>query len=159
MYNQPIEDRGVITIDYGMSFQNMIAAGHYDRTNGKITARRFPIVGRGIVKLQAKLYHFDRRISSEQVVKRLTCTDVWEPAKIEHLLAFAATNPDEQRNYPIIALGSIARVYLHRRVPFVDVDNTQRDAKSERALELIWWSGYWLEHCRFLAVRKLSAAA
>jgi hypothetical protein len=153
MYIEAIDDRDVIAVDYGMSLQNMIAAGHYDRTSDKITARRIPIVGSGIVKFQAKLHHFDRRISSEQAVKRLTRAGVWEPAKIEHLLAFAAKNPAEQRNYPIVALGSVARVYLQRHVPFVDGDNSERD------LELSWWSGYWFDHCRFLAVRNLASAA
>jgi hypothetical protein len=145
-----------VAIDYGTSLQDMIAAGRYDWVNSDITPKRFPIVGTGIVEFEPKVFHFDRYISSEDAVAAIVADNKqnpWEPAKIEALLAYAAKNPDEQRQYPIIGLGSVARVDGDRSVPCLGLD------VAGRGLNLLWWDYDWEDFCRFLAVRKLSSAA
>jgi hypothetical protein len=150
--NAITQDR-VITIDYGMSLEDMIAAGKYNWKNIYIKAKKFPVQGEGVVQYQAKLFRFDRYISSEHAVAAIKASHRktrWEPAKIEHLLAYGAKNPEEQRQYPIVGLGSVAEVHGSRRVPFLD---------AERGLSLDWWDGGWDGDFRFLAVRKLPLAA
>ena len=142
----------MLSVDYSRSLEVMIAAGHFDWTNSDITAKRFPVVGKGVEQFEAKLFHFNRNVSSEQAVEAIKA-DGWEPAQIEHLLAFGEKYPEEQRKYPIIALGSVARVGGHRRVPCLH----RRGA--ERYLYLRWWDYGWFGYFRFLAVRKLSSAA
>ena len=56
--------------------------------------------------------------------------------------------PDEQRKYPIVALGSGAHVHGGRRVAYLWDDDDSRN------LYLYWIGGDWDDHCRFLAVRK-----
>ena len=141
-----------LSIDYSRSLEAMIAAGHYDWKNDDITAKRFPVVGKGVEQFEATLFHFNRNVSSEQAVEAIKA-DGWEPGKIEHLLAFGEKYPEEQRKYPIIALGSVAWVRGGRRVP--DLGRSS----ARRGLSLVWWVDGWLGRCRFLAVRKLSSAA
>ncbi|MEH2551643.1 hypothetical protein V1283_008288 [Bradyrhizobium sp. AZCC 2262] len=146
----------VTTIDFGQTLETMIAAGKYDWKNDRITAAYFPIEGTGIKKVRNRLFHFGRDISSKDAVAAIKADDPhtpWEPARIEHLLAFGAAYPDEQRQYPIIGLGSVAKVFGIRHVP----DLNWLDAK--RFLVLSWWGVDWIGYCRFLAVRELSSAA
>jgi len=141
-----------LSVDYNRSLEAMIAAGHYDWKNGDITAKRFPVVGKGVEQFETKLFHFDRSVSSEQVVEAIKA-DGWEPSKIEHLLAFGEKYPEEQRKYPIIALGSEASVRGYRYVP-----DLYRYGAG-RFLDLYWRDVGWNGGYRFLAVRKLSSAA
>jgi hypothetical protein len=107
-------------VDYSQSLEDMILAGNYDWKNDDITTKRFPIVGNGQVEFEDTLFHFDRNISSEEAVKLIVAADTknpWEPAKIENVLAYGAKNPEEQRKYPIIGLGSVCEVRGDRRVP------------------------------------------
>lgn len=81
---------GLITIDYGMSLEAMIAAGEYDWKNGNITAEKFPVEGTGIKKFRTRLFHFDRNTSSEDAVAAMK-EEGLEPATHVHGLAFGAT--------------------------------------------------------------------
>ena len=141
----------MLSVDYSRSLEVMIAAGHYDWKNDDITAKRFPLKGDGTQQFEAKLFHFNRNVSSEQAVEAIKA-DGWEPAQIEHLLAFGEKFPEEQRKYPIIALGSVARVGGDRHVPCLSRGG------ARRRLRLGWWDVDWYDDYRFLAVRKLSSA-
>lgn len=145
-----------VAIDYAKTLQDMIAAGRFDWVNNDITRKRFPIKGTGVVEMETRVFHFDRYLSSEDAVAAIKADDKanpWEPAPIEALLAYAAKHPDEQRQYPIIGLGSVAKVGGRRFVLYLTRDGARRD------LLLFWWGGDWLGDCRCLAVRKLSSAA
>ena len=139
-----------IHIDYSQSLADMIKAGKYDWKNDDITEKRFPLKGKGSVEHTVHLLHYDRVMTSVDVI---TAMDVagQEPALIEDLLAFGAKYPEEQRKYPIIALGSSAGVRGSRRVPCLD------GFGSLRSLHLDWFDYGWLEQCRFLARNKVSA--
>lgn len=151
----PTTDIFRLTVDYGQTLEQMIAAGRYDWKNDDITAKRFPVEGKGIVEFEGRYFHFNRNISSENAVGGIELADTvnpWSPAKIEHVLSHGATFPEEQRKFPIVGLGSVAWVYGDRSVPgLYGVD-------SGRRLSLGWWSGDWRPICRFLAVRKVSGS-
>lgn len=137
-----------ITADYSKPLAHMIADGRYDWKNDDITAERFLITGQGTVQLEWKLDHFDRKISSERAVKAIE-RDGWQPAKIEHLLAFGAKYPDEQCRYPIIGLGAPAQVFGCRGVPSLC------GRVLLRHLRLRWWDLDWFCFYRFLSVRPI----
>lgn len=141
----------ILTVDYGLTLEQMIAVGNYDWKNDDLTDKRFPIKGDGVQEFEACLIHPNRSISSEdciQLIKDTDKTNPWEPAQTEHLLAFGAKYPEEQRKFPIIALGSVGEVDGNRGVPCLDEDG------SKRGLHLPWFGGGWRARCRFLAVRK-----
>ncbi len=105
-----------ISVDYSQSLADMIKAGKYDWTNSEMTEKKFPLKGDGVVERTLMLCHFDRMMTSEQVIEANQVGGV-EPATIEDLLAFGAMYPEAQRKYPIIALGSSALVRGGRFVP------------------------------------------
>ncbi len=144
-------DPGRHSVDYSQSFEDMILVGSYDWKNDDITAKRFPLTGKGQVEFEDTLFHFDRNVSSEEAVKLIIAADPknpWEPGKIENLLAYGAKNPEEQRKYPIVGLGSACGVGGFRKVPYLG------GFCSERDLSLDWFGDGWDAYCRFLAVRK-----
>ena len=138
-------------VDCTLSLEEMIEAGKYDWVNSDITAKRFPIKSKGADEWEFKMFHFDRNISSENAIAGIQADDVanpWQPAGIEHLLTYGKNNPEEQRKYPIVGLGSVGGVDGLRFVPCLSGDG------SGRGLGLGWWGGGWGAHYRFLAVRK-----
>ncbi len=140
-------------VDYSLDLEAMIAVGNYDWRNDDITDKRFPIVGTGRAEFEYTIFHFDRNMSSEDAVKEIVAADAenpWEPAKIENILAYGAKNPEEQRKFPIVGLGSVGRVFGARYVPFLGRFD------SGRLLYLGWWGFGWDADVRFLAVRKVS---
>lgn len=142
-----------LTVDYRQSFEQMVAAGHYDWFNTNITAERFPIVGEGVVEFEARYFRLNRNISSDDAVKEIESADTgnpWMPAKIEHTLSHGKTFPEEQRKFPIVGLGSVAEVSGSRHVPYL------YEGGSKRGLYLDWWNDVWDPAYRFLAVRKVS---
>ncbi len=141
------QQNNVLPIDYRMSLQQMIAAGNYDWVNGDITTQRFPHAQDGQTEITVELIHFDRTISSEDAIDELRHRGL-RPATIAELLAYGARFPEEQRKFPIIALGSVAGLGGGRDVPSLDGCGGGRD------LGLDWWDGGWGGDCRFLAVRN-----
>jgi hypothetical protein len=149
--NRLVPDPIILTVDYSKSLEQMIEAGSYDWKNDSLTAKNFPVKGEGIVEYEARMFHSNRSISSEDAIALIKKEDEqnpWEPAQTEHLLAFGAAYPDEQRKYPIIALGSVGEFDGHRYVPYLC------GGGSERLLNLYWFDGGWSSFDRFLAVRK-----
>ena len=138
-------------VDCTKSLDEMIKAGNYDWVDSGITAKRFPIKSTGADEWEFKMFHFDRSISSEDAVAGIKADDSanpWQPAGIEHVLTYGKENPEEQRKYPIVALGSVGGVGGNRYVPYLGGHD------SERGLRLRWWDGDWGACCRFLGVRK-----
>jgi len=126
---------------------DMITAGHYDYVNSDITERNFPMPENLVLGSEPKLFHFDCEISSKNAIAKMN-EDGYRPATIWDLLDFGAKNPEEQRKYQIIALGSVASVGGDRYVAYL------YGYDSERSLGLYWFDFVWVAYCRFLAVRK-----
>ena len=141
-------DEYVVSVNYGMGLAEMIAAGQYDWKNSDINTDNFPVTGEGVVETKLELVHLDKVASTDEVEAYLEENGL-RLATIEELLAFGATYPDVQREFPVIALGSswVSRDG-HRHVPYLDGYGT------ERGLGLDWLDDPWDVVCRFLAVRK-----
>ena len=145
-----------LTVDHTQPLPQMIADCGCNWNNPDITADKFPVVGEGIVAYEWKLFHFNRDISSDDAKTAIEADDPanpWAPAGLPQLLKYGANHPDEQRKFPIVALGSVARVGLPRLVPYLG----RFDAK--RSLSLRGWGGDWRAVCRFLAVRPVKLVA
>ena len=137
-----------VTVDYSRSLAEMIAAGKYDWSNSGITADHFPVKGEGVSEVELTLVHFNRFMSTDAVLKELAKTG-FRPAKIEELLALGEKYHDLQREFPIVALGSVWR----------DPGDDRRCAclwggDSRRSLSLDWLGDGWHENFRFLVVRE-----
>ena len=89
----------------------------------------------------------DRDASTDEVLAEMDRRGL-RPALYEELLGFAEKYPDEQRKYPIVALGSEADVGGRRRVAYL------WDGGDGRSLNLGWIGSGWNDDYRFLAARK-----
>jgi len=142
------------TVDINFStLEEGIAAGKYDWaneniwTNENITAERFPITGNQ-GKKEVVTVHFGRLMnSSEEVIAELNKLG-YKPAETADLLALGKDQPELQRQFPIIALGSSAAVGGFRYVPCLF------EYDSRRGFSLDYFGSGWFGSCRFLAVRN-----
>ncbi len=135
-----------ITVNHHLPLKEMIKAGKYDWVNDDITEKRFPVPAGDMIELDTELFHLDCTISSENVLIEMDKKD-YRPATIHELLAFGVSYPDVQREFPIVALGSVAEVDGDRYVACLDRDDSVRD------LGLDWFDDGWPRRYRFLAVR------
>lgn len=91
--------------------------------------------------------HLDRDASTEEVLAEMEALGL-RPATYMELLAFARAYPDEQRKFPIVALGSVAVLDGGQHVACLGRGD------ADRGLYLFWFAGAWFGYFRFLAVRK-----
>lgn len=136
-----------ITVNRRLSLAEMIAAGQYDLVHSDITAERFLITGTDESKLKAEIIHFNRNMSSDDVLAELDKMGL-RPGTAEEALAFGATFPEMQRKFPIVALGSFLEVRGTRAVLHLYGD------EWKRGLALFVWEVEWLAFYCFLAFRK-----
>jgi hypothetical protein len=145
------EEEISLTVDYGQTLEQMIANGKYNWHNSNITEKNFPLpaglVGEKIV-VSAKLFYFSSVISSKEAIAEMN-KDGYRPATLAELLALGEARPDLQRQFPILALGSVWRdVNGYHHVSCLGVNDLERE------LSLYWFGSDWDASCRFLAVRK-----
>jgi hypothetical protein len=137
-----------VTVDYSKSLAEMIKAGHYGWVNDAIVADHFPVQGEGQNEVEVALFHFNRNISSDDAIAEMEKAG-YRPARIEELLALGASQPELQKEFPIVALGSVWQdPDGDRDVPYLFCG----DAK--RGLDLRWFESDWGVLYRFAAVRK-----
>jgi hypothetical protein len=146
-----MELTGVVLPELSVTYGDRINAGGYDLKDKAIKQKRFPLtLPAGLRNLV--LVHFNKVMTNQEVA-------VWakengyEFALFDDLLA-VGSHPeykDLQRQFPIIQLGSSARVYGSQCMPCLWCRHgTKRD------LYLSWFLGSlgWAVRCRFLLVRK-----
>lgn len=137
-----------LVVDYSKSLSEMIAAGKYDWVNDDITAKHFPVMGNGQAEIVPQLVHFNRSISSDTAIAELNSRGL-RPATLPELLAFGAKYPELQRQFPIVALGSVwVRLSGSRCVACLHGVGVERDLGPS------WCGDGWHDGCRFLAVPK-----
>lgn len=137
-----------VLVDYGQTLQQMIANGKYDYANSDITSDNFPIQGSGQQNIVVELVHFGRGMELDEVLKEFEARGL-RAATLPELLAFGTTYPEKQREFPIVALGSVwQRRFGSRRVPYLHRGDLRRK------LYPFWDGGRWDDDCRFAAVRK-----
>lgn len=143
-----VRDGFHIVVDYSKSLADMILAGAYDWVNSDITSEHFPVKGKGKVELNPELVHYGQGMSSDEIVQDMDKRGL-RPGTLAELLAFGAKYPDKQREFPIVALGSVWQVRDGNRfVAFLHSND------SKRKLFLNVWDGDWCGGYRFLAFRK-----
>ena len=150
-----------VTVDYTQTLDQMIAAGKYDSVNSDITDKHFPSpsiptglppsTGSGQAtkaEIKLELVPFNRTIGSNEAIQKLEQQGL-RPATIHELLVFGATYPEEQRKFPVVALGSVWQYwYDNRYVPYLCSND------SRRSMDLHWFGYGWNDNYRFAVVRK-----
>lgn len=137
-----------LIINYDLSVEKAIKAGKYDWVNSDITSDHFPSMETGEKEVSIELIYFGRDMGTDDVLRELDKMSL-RPANLKELLALGEKFPDIQREFPIIALGSVWRDrYGYRGCAFL------LRGGSMRSLSLDWLLVRWREFCRFAAVRK-----
>lgn len=88
-----------VSINYGLSLAEMIAAGKYDRVDSGITVANFPVNEEGKTDVEVQLVHFGCEMTSGDVIHALGEQDLRPDTPVE-LLALGAKYPDVQRGVP-----------------------------------------------------------
>lgn len=140
-----------VVVNYGQSLAQMIQFGHYDWVNPDITEEHFPFHGQDQVELNIELVQFDKVMESGSEVLREFDIRGFQPATLPELLAFGAKYkyPEEQTEFPIVALGSIWRDSFGPHL----VVCLNRDS-SGRRLDTFLFKGQFSNCCRFVVVRR-----
>ena len=142
-----------VVVNYDLSFAGMIrAAGCEGHVNPSITAKHFPIKDNGEGKVVVELVHFNSVMTDIEVTLELNRRG-FRDATLAELLALSTTCQDFQRQFPIVARGSVwQNPDGYHDVPYL------RALSDKWRLDLSWLENKWGAHCRFAAVRKPSAA-
>jgi hypothetical protein len=127
---------------------DLITAGEYDWVHQDITEKNFPMPPNFVLGVEPKLFHFNRKISSENAIKEME-KEGYRPATIWDLLDYGVKNPEMQRQFPITALGSITMTGDRRKGRAA-----LRGSDSERDATIFWGGYSWGDNFRFLAVRN-----
>lgn len=137
-----------ITVNYDVRLERMIEDGKYDWKNSDINSKNFPVEGKGTSAVNIELVHLNRNVTSDEAYAELDKQGL-RPADLPELLAFGAKYPDKQREFPIVALGSVWRNSNgYRGVPCL------HRGGSKRRLGLRWLENGWYAFYCFAAVRK-----
>lgn len=143
-----VRDGFRVVVDYVKPLTQMIADGNYDWVNNDITESHFPVSGQGKVELNPELIHYGKSMNSDDIVRDMQSRGL-RPATLPELLAFGAKYPEKQREFSIVALGSVWQPFnRYRHVAYL------YGYVSKRRLDLYIWDGDWSVNYRFLAVRK-----
>ena len=148
----PLDPNGfTLTVDYSKTLEEAIDAGKYDLVNDHINNENFPvspeIIGEKI-NISGKLFHFDRQISSNDVIAKMD-KEGYRPATLMELLTLGILFPDLQKWFPIIALGSSWLRTIND--PHVAVLNF---INKKRWLFLANSHAGWRAYSRFFGVKK-----
>ena len=137
-----------ILVDETKSVEEAVEAWKFDWTNTDITSENFPQPKDGKkLEKEVTLFHFKEKISSEGAIRKMDEAG-YKPGTIWDLLGLALKEPNLQKEFPIVALGSVGGKGGSRSVPSLDWDDRRR------CLGLYWFGFDWDGSCRFVGVRK-----
>lgn len=139
-----------ITARYNLSIQELKEAAKFDGyVNSDVNDRNFPEEKRPEEKnkeaILVCLGAYATGDDAEAVMKHLHL----RPGTVKELLSLSIDNPDKQREFPIVEVGSVwLRPSGRRHVAFLFRWH------GGRHLNLAWRGSEWSEDCRFLAFRE-----
>ncbi len=140
--------KNILRVLANLSFKDHIVRGKYGWVNSDITEDHFPTSISADYDAEYKLFHFDRNISSDDAIREME-KEGFRPGVLAELLVLGETQPELQKQFPVVALGSIwQHSNGHRSVSIL------YQYAAKRKLDLSWFEFGWAGGCRFLAVRK-----
>ena len=137
-----------ILVDETKTVEELVVEGNYDWSDSNVTSKNFPRSEEGTKdKKEVALFHFNKTMTSEDVIAEMK-KDGYRPATIFELLALGVTQPELQRGFPIIALGSDCTFDGSRHVAYL------YESAGGRNLHLLWLDNDWNDNCRFVGLRR-----
>ena len=143
-----IVDTFTVMVDETLSVEDAVKEGNFDWSNDNINSTNFPKPANGQKsEKEIAIFHFAKTMSSEAVIAEMNKAE-YRPATIWELTGLAKKEPDLQRKFPVVALGSVCELRGDRRVAGLYGD------AGGRGLGLYCFGVDWSDRCRFAAVRK-----
>ena len=138
-----------VLVDETKKVEDLVKEWKYDWSNDNVTSKNFPLPKGGkIEKREISLFHFSKGMTSREVIAEMD-KEGYRPSTIWELLGLGISQPDLQREFTIIALGSTCVLDDGRRVARL------YGGVARRYLDLGWLGYYdWSDGCRFIGVRK-----
>ena len=137
-----------VMVDETLSVEEAVKAGHFNWSNENITSVKFPKPAKGQKsEREVVLFQFDKNMSSEAVIVEMDKVG-YKSATIWDLLGLAVKEPDLQRKFPVVALGSVCELLGFRRVAYLC------GGSGARELGLFCFGSGWHGNYRFAGVRK-----
>jgi hypothetical protein len=99
-----------VSVDYTRSVEEMVRVGEYNWSNPDINRKNFPLQIRGKIEVKVGLIRFNRYVASDEVLRELDKQGL-RAATLPELLSLGEQHPGLQRQFPVVALGSV----WHRR--------------------------------------------
>lgn len=124
------------------------AAGLWNYWNPNITEEHFPTPAELPKDVELHLHHFKRNISDADATKELEALGLIRENRLPVILAFLESNPDLQREFPIITAATWVSPAGDRLVVYAYGDS------RGRSLDLYWDDDDWNAIWRFLVRRK-----
>jgi hypothetical protein len=113
-----------VTVGETVSVEDAVKAGKFDWSNDNITSKNFSKLTDGQKSdKEVFLFHFNKTMSSEEVIAKMDKAG-YRPGNIWDLIGLAVKEPDLQRKFPIIALGSVCELGGDRHVPCLCEDSS-----------------------------------
>lgn len=138
-----------LVVDYSQSLSEMITAGNYDWKNSVVNEKYFTVTKQLTAKrvvLLASLFCFSYHISSDEVINEMYKIK-FKTAALPELLALGANYPELQRQFTIIALGSIFYRIGGNIVPGLYSDGIKRK------LSIDLYNNSWHSQTCFLGIK------
>ena len=133
-----------VFVDYSQSLMEMLELGRYNSWDSRVEENfDFPNSDY-CTELDIELIRFDRAMTTDEIVHMMAVKN-FRPTTLSELLAFGATYPEKQREFDIVALGTIGRDDV---VVFLWGNEQGRGLMTER------YHNKWNCDFRFAAVRK-----
>lgn len=108
-----------LVVNWARPIEDLVSEGHYDDVTRNMLRAGLEVPEIGFDRIEGDLVSFTRRSSTDDILRALDRVDM-RPAKFRELLVFGIKHPDIQREFAIVALGSISRfrgkdclAYLH----------------------------------------------
>lgn len=139
----------MVMVDETQTVEEAVKAGKFNWSDDDIVSANFskPANGQKSEK-EIVLFHFDKGMSSEAVIAAMDKAG-YRPATILDILGLAVKEPDLQRKFPIVALGSVCGLAGVRRVAGL-CGCARGSGLSLNYFDDVWHRGNY----RFAAVRK-----
>ena len=144
------------TVDCNLGFYEMLKTGNVDWRDLDINEKNFPLETCITKKVEFKLVSFKNGTSVDEILAELDRLDL-RPATLRELVHIASVNPDLQRKFSIIALGSQWHKKALNRIIYPELHSYRDGEICERLLnESHHFSktGTISKNHRFLAIRK-----
>ena len=137
-----------VLVDETLSVEEAIKLGNFGWVNDDITSKTFPKLKDGKKgDKEVAIFHFGKDISSEDAIALMDKAG-FKPATIWDLLGLAVKEPNLQRKFPVVGIGSVCELGGERSAPCLPEDGGRRE------LSLRWFGGDWDDYYRFAGVRK-----